>query len=319
MQLGVYRPPEPIRSVLRWLLNAWGTWRADRWIRHTVEPFSAGELDRLFLSIALFAMNNGLKGDYFEFGCHGGDTMRRAWRSFRYACCRHYVAFDSFEGLPPVEAVDELPAFEAGQLKTGEAEFIALMAKAGMPRECLTTVKGFYRDSLTPALRARLMPRKAAVIYVDCDLYHSTVPVLAFVKDFLQVGTVIVFDDWNCYFADPARGERRAWQEFRASNPELRFEPFVATSRAQAFVFTGAVGAPRAAEPPAAEGDAIVRALRSIERDGDVMGFATLEAGEAAREEAVARGLAVQHPSTDGWLLTEAGRRELAGTDHRTD
>jgi predicted O-methyltransferase YrrM len=93
--------------------------------------------------------------------------------------------------------------------------------------------------SLTQELKQRLLPRKAAVVYIDCDLYLSTVPVLRFIEDFLQPGTVIVFDDWNCFLADPNRGERRAWREFRAASPELQFEPFVSKGMQASFIFTG--------------------------------------------------------------------------------
>jgi hypothetical protein len=101
------------------------------------------------------------------------------------------------------------------------------------------TVKGFYDASLTPELAQRLLPRKAAVIYVDCDLYLSTIPVLEFIVPFLQPGTVIVFDDWNCFLADPDKGERRAWREFRERHPALRFEDFAQTGMQKAFVHVG--------------------------------------------------------------------------------
>lgn len=74
---------------------------------------------------------------------------------------------------------------------------------------------------------------------MDCDLYLSTVPVLEFVKDLLQKGTVIIFDDWNCFWADPDKGERRAWREFCERYPELGFEELVQTGMQKAFVFTG--------------------------------------------------------------------------------
>jgi hypothetical protein len=107
-----------------------------------------------------------------------------------------------------------------------------------MPREKLTTVRGFYDQSLNDALRYRLAGKKAAVVYVDCDLYKSTVPVLQFVRPFLQKGTVIVFDDWNCYHGDPTLGERRAWAEFCVAHPAYAFESCVSTGEAQAFVCT---------------------------------------------------------------------------------
>jgi hypothetical protein len=103
---------------------------------------------------------------------------------------------------------------------------------------CLTTVKGFYDVSLAEELKQRLQPRKAAVL---CRLrpLSSTVPVLRFLEDFLQPGTVVVFEHWNCLLADPNRGERRAWREFLAASPELRFAPFVSKGLQASFIFTG--------------------------------------------------------------------------------
>ena len=146
------------------------------------------------------------------------------------------LAFDSFEGLPEIEEIDEQEIWEKGKLDTGEAEFTKIVTSAGLPRSKLTTIKGFYDKSLTPGLAEKLKPKKAAVIYVDCDLYVSTVPVLSFIVQFLQKGTVIVFDDWNCFHGDPDKGERKAWKEFIEGNPQLSFEPFVSTNEAQAFI-----------------------------------------------------------------------------------
>ena len=93
-------------------------------------------------------------------------------------------------------------------------------------------------------LANRLLPRKAAIVYVDCDLYESTVPVLAFVVPFLRAGTIVAFDDWNCFMADPARGQRRAWREFREANPRLGFEPFYVTHMMASFICTNAGAEP---------------------------------------------------------------------------
>lgn len=165
--------------------------------------------------------------------------MRMAWDAFHHLFDWHYVAFDSFEGLPDISAIDRQEIWKKGKLKTDEEVFLATCHRHGMPAERLSTVKGFYDETLTPELRNRLGPRKAAVVYVDCDLYLSTVPVLDFVKDFLQPGTIIVFDDWNCFLADPDRGERRAWREFLEREPNLKFEEFSSTGMQKAFVFVG--------------------------------------------------------------------------------
>lgn len=212
----------------------------DRWVRDEYMAYGMRMREEIFLSIARFAhINRPIDGYYFEFGCHEANTMRMAWRHFRHLFDWTFVAFDSFEGLPAPSPEDESAIFTAGNLATDEAAFTDFCRAAGMPTDRLITVKGFYDQSLTSALRDRLLPTKAVAIYVDCDLYKSTVPVLEFVVPFLQKGTVIVFDDWFCYHGDPAFGERRAWREFLEMHPTKRFEPFVTTSEAASFIFLG--------------------------------------------------------------------------------
>jgi hypothetical protein len=164
--------------------------------------------------------------------------MRLAWTHFQHLFNWDFVAFDSFEGLPDIEDIDKQAIWEKGKLETREEDFVRIVTNAGMPRNRLTTVKGFYDQSLTQELQQQLLPKKAAVIYVDCDLYKSTIPVLRFITPFLQIGTIIVFDDWNCFYGDPNRGERRAWREFCDANPGLKFVEFVGTNEALSFICT---------------------------------------------------------------------------------
>lgn len=211
-----------------------------QWMEEQYHRFRAESRQRVFMSIAVFCNHNRpIDGYYLEFGCHGARTMRMAWDATRHLYDWTYVAFDSFEGLPALEPIDEMPIWQAGGLKTSEHEFVRTVLEHGMPRDRLVTVKGFFQQSLTQELKERLLPRKAAVVYIDCDLYASTVPVLEFARDFLRRGTILVFDDWFCFYGDPDRGERRAFREFRERYPHLRFEEFLQTSEVKAFVFLG--------------------------------------------------------------------------------
>jgi len=212
---------------------------------------NAGELDQfrsdsrrnLLRSIAIFCIHNGpLDGYYMEFGCHKARTMRLAWDVCHHEHNWTYVAFDSFEGLPEIQEIDKMPIWQKGSCTTSEEEFLQTALQHGIPRERLITIKGFYEQSLTTQLRDRLLPKKAVVVYIDCDLYASAVPVLNFIKDFLQRGTIIVFDDWFCFFGDPERGERRAFREFCHRNPQLIFEEFAQTSETKSFIYLGAAG-----------------------------------------------------------------------------
>lgn len=216
------------------------TGRRQRWLDKEYERYGLETRKRLFLAIARFSnINRPIDGYYFEFGSHGGNTMRMAYDAFHHLFDWDYVAFDSFEGLPPIGEIDRQPIWHEGKLKTDEQEFVDICIRHGIPREKLHAVKGFYDVTLDDDLQRKFLPKKAAVIYVDCDLYESTVPVLRFIKPFLQEGTVLVFDDWNCFFGDPHRGERRAFKEFIESHPSLRFEHFLETGEAKAFIYLG--------------------------------------------------------------------------------
>jgi O-methyltransferase len=199
--------------------------------------FQMAERDTLFRRIAYFChVNRPMEGYYMEFGCHEANTMRLAWQHSRFLFNWAYIAFDSFEGFPEITEIDQQEIWAPGKCATDEIEFRRRVERAGMPGERLRTVKGFYDASLTETLRDQLLPTKAAVVYVDCDLYESTVPVLEFMAPFLQRGTIVVFDDWNCFWGDPDRGERLAWREFRERYPELRFESFHTDGMAKAFI-----------------------------------------------------------------------------------
>jgi hypothetical protein len=240
------RLPQGVQDLTRKLWHASDSFlpqgKRTRWIKDHYTAFGQGERRRIFLSIARFLhINRPIPGYYFEFGCNEANTMRMAWDAFHHLFDLTYVGFDSFEGLPEIARIDEQEIWEKGKLAYAEQTFVRTVTEHGMPRRKLVTVKGFYEHVLDDSLKERFYPHKAAVVYVDCDLYKSTVPVLNWVVSFLQKGTVIVFDDWNCFGADPERGERRAWREFRESHPALHFEPFVATAEAQSFICVGGI------------------------------------------------------------------------------
>lgn len=175
-----------------------------------------------------FARINGVRGDYFEFGLWQGKTFRYAWRmKHRYKLKDVKLwGFDSFEGLPAIDdATDNI--WKPGQFAYGEAELRKRLLADGFRPEEFDLVAGYYDQSLDDGLRKRLQGRKAAVVYVDCDLYESTKPVLAFIKDFVVNGTIVCFDDFYNYKGSPNQGEQRALDEFLQENPAITFIPYL--------------------------------------------------------------------------------------------
>jgi hypothetical protein len=158
---------------------------------------------------------------YFEFGCHSGRTFSAAVRAARFLKMddAEFFAFDSFEGLPPTSAAED-GIFQTGAFCTARTDFVRIVEKgAGLRLDDEHIVQGFYRDSLTPELQAR-MP-KVGVVHIDVDLYSSTVEVLAFIKPLMVVGTVLIFDDWYCFPPGANMGEMRAFKEFCDANPSF--------------------------------------------------------------------------------------------------
>ena len=56
-------------------------------------------------------------------------------------------------------------------------------------------------------------PDRVGFLHVDCDLYSSTMTILEGLKDRLQVGTIITFDEYLNYPGWRVH-EYKAWQEF---------------------------------------------------------------------------------------------------------
>ena len=184
--------------------------------------------------LADYLVGAELEGDYLEFGVFEGRTfgyvnklMARLFPDMRF------VALDSFEGLPEPSGIDADPAntsgFYKGQFTCAEDAFLANLRAVNpqLDEARLHIVKGWFDQSLKPGNPAIAGLDKVAAAWIDCDLYSSTVPVLEFLTPRLQVGSVILFDDWRCYRNLPDYGEQKACAEWLDRNPQIKLIPFV--------------------------------------------------------------------------------------------
>jgi O-methyltransferase len=188
---------------------------------------------------ASFIAWNQIDGDYLEFGVFRGESFVEAYRSIernrkvvagavtrteaftRWSARKpRYFAFDSFAGLPAGQAVRQAD-YEPGAYACSEAQFRANVAAGGVDMERIQTIPGMYDTSLVPEVKARHGLSQAAMVFIDCDLYESTVPVLNFITDLVGQGTIIVFHDWFRFKGSPKHGEQRACKEWLARNPQL--------------------------------------------------------------------------------------------------
>ena len=154
---------------------------------------------------------NGIDGDYVEFGCYGGMTFQLSYDEIRrYAHPAHLWAFDSFQGLPPPTTQDTHRQWSQGLLRMEQQEFHDRCAFNGIPPMAYTVVPGFYSETLP----VTVLPQNIALAYIDCDLYSSTHDALEWLGPRLKHGMIIAFDDYWCWSATEASGEKRAFAHF---------------------------------------------------------------------------------------------------------
>jgi O-methyltransferase len=167
----------------------------------------------------------GLSGDYFEFGVYTGWSLFQAWVSAQKLGLSemNFIGMDSFEGLPELEDVDQGWEFNQGDYECSYAQAWTNLDDEGIDWSRVRLLKVWF-DQL-PRLLLPYGPVSVALI--DCDLYHSTVPVLQFLKPRLQHECVLVFDDWYCFDGSPHKGQQLAFREFLVDNPEWLAVPLL--------------------------------------------------------------------------------------------
>jgi len=171
-----------------------------------------------------YCANNKIRGSYAEFGVFKGHTTIEAWKAAR----RHglddmqFWLFDSFEGLPAVGGEDSGGPFETGEFSFGRKDYERNLRQNGVDFDRLRIEHGFFDRTL-----ANLdTDRKFSVVWIDCDLYESTVPVLEWLTDKLVDGAVICFDDWFTFSGRPDKGEQKAAAEWLIKNPGISLTPY---------------------------------------------------------------------------------------------
>ncbi len=166
-----------------------------------------------------YCANNKIDGDYAEFGVFRGHTTIEAWK----AAQRHGSAqmefwlFDSFEGLPEVAGEDKDGPFATGEFCFSQRDYENVLRRAGVDMKRAHIMPGYFDRTL----HTIKIERKFSVVWIDCDLYESTVPVLEWLTDKLVDGAVVCFDDWFTFSGRPDKGEQRAASEWLEQNPNI--------------------------------------------------------------------------------------------------
>lgn len=168
-----------------------------------------------------------IPGDYLEFGVYKGDTFIHAYRWLMPNFPKmRFFAFDSFEGLPKPKGLDKKDDFSSNfhknEFACSKTDFLKNLRKEKIDLRKVRAIKGWFDETLKTKNLKKNSIDKIAFVWIDCDLYESTVPVLNFIISRLTPGMVIVFDDWGSFRNNPKLGEQRACREWLQRNPKIK-------------------------------------------------------------------------------------------------
>ncbi len=161
-----------------------------------------------------------IKGDYFEFGVFNGSSFSHAVR-----CAKNsekfdpdfkkmiFFGFDSFAGFGEVDNFDKHKFYTDVNFKTDYEKVLNRIRKI-IPNDRFRLIKGFFKDSLKLELKTNL----ARIIFIDCDTYSSTKLALNFIRLKIQLGTIILLDDYFSYKGIEGRGVSGAFKNFLLEN-----------------------------------------------------------------------------------------------------
>lgn len=177
--------------------------------------------------VAAYLVGAKIPGDYLEFGVFRGALFIHAykWLAPQFKSMR-FIAFDSFEGLPEPQGIDNLNHYSSNyhphEFACSKEQFLKNLKKTKINLRRIKIIKGWFNETLTAKQAKTYGIKRIAAVWIDCDLYESTVPVLKFITPYITCGTVIVFDDWHSFRNDPNRGEQRACRQWLKRNPKIK-------------------------------------------------------------------------------------------------
>ena len=184
--------------------------------------------DVFLCDVTNFIVYNQIKGDYLEFGVYKGNTLLRTdywmkihWQEYLnifkdhqidtkynndYLLEKRFFAFDSFQGLPASNSKDTPLHFSEGAYKSSYSRFTNNLQNNLFDMSKLITVKGWFSDTLNNKTKTKFNLSKASIIFIDCDLYESALPVFDFINSLIHDGTVLIIDDFFRYKGHPCKG-----------------------------------------------------------------------------------------------------------------
>jgi hypothetical protein len=172
-----------------------------------------------------------LPGNYIEFGVAHGHSMRAAVEGNRRSFSktigvkssqRNLYGFDTFEGFKSNSVIDSHATWN-GDLFTKSI--------AAVERRFRHHKNVFFYKVNAVELVSNGIPRPltdfnisglAALIMFDMDLYEPTLNALIWVRQLMQPGTFLIFDEFYSFAGSSSKGESKALTDFLNIHKELK-------------------------------------------------------------------------------------------------
>jgi len=190
---GFFRLVHPFANLMKWMasISEEGMWISKMKKQSFVmNDFYTGSYDydkRFELYEAVIKSEKLQEGplNYFEFGVAHGRSFKWWIKQNLHADSRFY-GFDTFEGLP-----EAWGSFKKGEMNP-EGNFPVIENDTRYK-----FYKGLFQDTFLPALPDHKTSRSRKLIMLDADLFSSTLFVLTQFYPYLQVGDLLIFDEFN--------------------------------------------------------------------------------------------------------------------------
>jgi O-methyltransferase len=191
-----------------WFSEYGRTWLQDadflRWYERE-EPNNRHSADRKYTLKEITGLVPNIAGDIAECGVYRGASAELMGRALTG---KHLHLFDSFEGLSQPDHVDG-GYWHRGDLTVDELGVQKRLLRAGLAH---TVYKGWIPERFPEVEDVTF-----ALVHIDVDLYQPTLDSISFFYPRVELGGLMVFDDYGSEYCP---GARRAVDEFMADKTE---------------------------------------------------------------------------------------------------
>jgi hypothetical protein len=165
---------------------------------HQILPYTMLDYDRAFILYQMVKLTQNLVGCTAECGVYkGGTSMLIASLSPE----KTHFALDTYEGMP--DKISEMDSHKYGDLATPKKNNLDTLFKQ---QTNICKVKGAFNQTFH-----RIKDNIFSFVYIDADLYQSTIECCEFFYPRLTFGGIMLFDD---YLQSSTRGVKKAVDEF---------------------------------------------------------------------------------------------------------